>query len=184
MPARISASVSLGVIRSSDQQIGYEAAAMLDALMQGHPPPQQELYVPPHGIVTQTSTDVTAIADPVVAAAVRFIREHACDGIKVDDVLRHLLVSRSVLQNRFRKALDRTIHDMIANVRIQRVKELLAGTSLSLEHVAERAGFKHMQYMSEVFKDRTGWTPGGYRREHGKPVPRAFQSGPPKRKSD
>jgi LacI family transcriptional regulator len=85
---------------------------------------------------------------------------------------------------RFRKTLDRTIHDMIVNVRVQRVKDLLVETALSLEDVAHRAGFKHMQYMSEVFKDRTDQTPGRYRKEHGKPVPRAFQSGPPKRKSD
>ncbi len=174
----------LSAVVNADRQIGYEAAAMLDTLMQGHPPPQQELHVLPQGIVTRTSTDVTAIADPVVAAAVRFIREHACDGIKVDDVLRYLLVSRSVLQNRFRKALDRTIHDMIANVRAQRVKELLAETALSLEDIAERAGFKHVQYMSEVFKDRTGWSPGKYRKEHGKPASRPFQASPFGRSAD
>lgn len=168
----------LSAVVNADRQVGYEAAALLDTLMQGRSAPQQELYVPPQGIITRMSTDVAAIADPVVASAVRFIREHACYGINVDDVLRHVLVSRSVLQNRFRKTLDRTIHDMIVNVRVQRVKELLAETALSLEDIAPRAGFKHVQYMSEVFKDRIGQTPGSYRKEHGNPVPRPFQISP------
>ena len=45
-----------------------------------------------------------------------FIREHACDGIGVDDVLDHLTVSRSTLQRLFRNELGRTILEAITAV--------------------------------------------------------------------
>jgi LacI family transcriptional regulator len=38
----------------------------------------------------------------------RFIREHACQGIKVADVLRESHCSRSVLERRFRESLGRS----------------------------------------------------------------------------
>ena len=76
---------------------------------------------------------MTAIANPCVANAMRFIREHACQGIGVDDVLEHLTVSRSVLQRLFRNELGQTILDAITAIRMQRVKQLLTETDLSLD---------------------------------------------------
>ncbi len=92
-------------------RIGYEAAALLDRLMKGEPAPAAMQTIPPLGVAVRQSSDVTAIADPRLADAMRFIREHACDGIGVDDVLDHVAVSRSVLQRLFRKQFDRTILD-------------------------------------------------------------------------
>lgn len=148
------------------RRIGYEAAEMLDHLMRGRPVREPHPEVPPFGIATRQSTDVMAITDPVVAAAMRFIRERSCDGIRVDDVLNHVAVSRSVLQRRFLEMTGRTIHTAIANVRMQRVKLLLAETDLPLPDIAERAGFSHADYMTTAFRKATGSTPGSFRREH------------------
>lgn len=155
------------------RRIGYEAAAMLDLLMRGRPAPSPHPEVPPYGIATRQSTDIMAIADPSVAAAMRFIRERSCDGIRVDDVLDHVAVSRSVLQRRFRAMVGRTIHAAIADVRLQRVKVLLAQTDLPLPDIASRAGFSHADYMTTAFRKATGSTPGSFRREH-----RSLRGGP------
>ena len=148
------------------RRIGYEAAALLDRLMKGEPPPKATRMIPPLGISTRQSTDVTAIADPPLAAAMEFIRQHACEGISVQDVVDHVAVSRSVLQRRFRAMVGRTIHDAIAAVRIRRVKQLLLETELSLEMITERTGFAHTEYLSAVFREATGWTLAAYRRKH------------------
>jgi len=149
-------------------RMGYEAASLLDRLMRGEHPVNREALIPPLDIASRQSTDVTAIADPVVAKAMRFIREHACDGINVNDVLRHVLISRTALQDHFRKTLRRSIHDVAVEARITRVRELLAQTTLSLDEIADRTGFKYPEYMSSVVKRRTGWTPAGYRQEYGR----------------
>jgi LacI family transcriptional regulator, galactose operon repressor len=148
------------------RRIGYEAARLLDQMMQGQPLPTSRIIVPPLGIATRRSTDIMAIADLSVADAIRFIREQASNGISVEDVLEHVLISRSALQRRFRVALGRTIHEVIVDVRIQRVKELLVETELSLPEIAVRSGFTHPEYLSTVFRRETGSTPRDYRRSH------------------
>jgi LacI family transcriptional regulator len=148
--------------------IGYEAAALLDRLMRSEPEPTNRLTVPPVEVATRLSTDINAIADPDVAAAVRFIREHACQGIGVDDVLSQLPVSRSVLQRRFRRVLGRSIHAVIAGVKLQRAKQLLVETDFTLLAIARRTGFSHVEYLGAAFRDAVGLTPGAYRRKYSK----------------
>jgi len=146
------------------QRVGYEAAALLDRLMNGQVPKSHELLVAPIGLVTRQSTDVLAIDDPLVAAALRFIREHACDGIGVEDVLRQVPLARSALERKFRKYLQRSPQAEILAIRLKRIKQLLGETDLALEAIAGLVGYDHAEYMSVVFKRETGQTPGQYRR--------------------
>ena len=149
-------------------RMGYEAAALLDRLMRGGTSASTELRIPPIDVATRQSTDVTAIADPVVARAMRFIREQACTGINVEDVLAHVDMSRTALQDHFRQVLGKSIHDVLIEAKIARVRALLAETSLPIDTIAERTGFKYPEYMSSILKQRTGWTPARYRKEYGR----------------
>jgi LacI family transcriptional regulator len=146
------------------ERLGYEAAELLDQLMQGQTLAPTERFLPPVGVCTRQSTDVLAIDDPQTAAAVRFIREHACQGASVTDVLRAVPQSRTVLERKFRKYLGRSPQAEIRNVQIKRAKQLLAETDLKLERIAELTGFQHPEYLSVVFKRETGQTPGQFRR--------------------
>jgi LacI family transcriptional regulator len=146
------------------RQIGYEAASLLERMMSGEPAPAAVTTIPPLGVVTRRSTDVLAIDDRAISSAVRFIREHACDGITVEDVLAELPVSRSVFERRFARIFGRTPKAEILRTQLDRVKRLLAETDLPLKQIASKAGFRHPEYMSVTFKERTGQTPGQYRR--------------------
>ena len=146
-------------------RVGYESAALLDQMMKGHPVTEMLRSIPPVSVATRQSSDVTAIANPRLASAMQFIRESACQGIGVDDVLANLSVSRSVLQRLFRKELGQTILDAITAIRMQRVKQLLAETDLSLNDIADRAGFSYVEYLSTSFRHHTGQSPSSYRRK-------------------
>ncbi|MDG3005343.1 AraC family transcriptional regulator [Paludisphaera mucosa] len=148
------------------RSIGYQAASLLDRMMRGERPPRTTLMIPPLGVAVRQSTEITAIEEPCVAEALRYIRDNACLGIRVDDVLEHVAVSRSKLQRRFREAIGRTIHETIARERLRRVEQLLAETDLSYEAVAARSGFAYLGYMSTVFRQATGVTPAAYRQQH------------------
>ena len=100
---------------------------------------------------------------PTLRRAVRFIRDHACDGIKVQAVVDELAMSRRVLEHRFRRLLGRTPHDEILRVQIEQVSQLLAETDLPLATIADRTGFKHAEYMSVAFKRQTGLSPKQFR---------------------
>jgi LacI family transcriptional regulator len=146
-------------------QIGYEAAAMLEHLMRGGTPPPEPLRLQPLGVVTRRSTDAIAVDDAETAAAVRFIREHASDGIGVQDVAEHCSLSLTQLKRRFRRFLGRTVHDQILRDRITRVQQLLTHTTISIARIAAQTGFGRQEYLGVVFKARLGKTPGDYRRE-------------------
>ena len=154
----------LSSVQLNAERIGYEAAALLDRMMRGQRPPKYEILFQPVGVVSRGSTAELAVADPDLGAALRFIREHYTEGISVEDLAERLAMSRSSLQRRFAAYLHRTPHDEIVRVRIQRVRELLASTDLPLERIAELAGFLHLETMCKQFKQKTGHTPGQYRK--------------------
>ena len=153
----------LSSVRFDGERIGYEAAGLLQSLMDGNPAKDKQTLIKPLGVVTRLSSDVVALDDPDLATAVRFIREHACEDIAVEDVLESVAVSRSWLERQMREVLDRSPKAEIRRVQFNRVKELLAETGLSLAAIAVKTGFKHPQYMAEAFKREFGHTPGEFR---------------------
>jgi LacI family transcriptional regulator len=155
----------LSSVAANHHRVGYEAAALLDRLMRGKPVPKAPLYVLPTGVVVRQSTDVLAIGDSDVAAALHYIREHACERVSVRDVIQRVSISQTALKDRFRRLLGRSIHDEILRVRVRRAKELLAQTDMPIRTVALRAGFRHQEYMGVVFRQKVGLTPGQFRKE-------------------
>jgi LacI family transcriptional regulator len=142
---------------------GYIAAELLDQLMRRRKITATTNLVKPLGVYTRRSSDVLAVEDADVAAALRFIRENACEGIRVDDVLRAVPLSRRVLEGRFVRFLGRTPHEEILAVKIQRVKHLLRETDQPMKTIARRTGFSNEDYMSVAFKRAVGLTPGRFR---------------------
>lgn len=157
----------------NDDQRGYMAAAVLDKLMSGQPAPEETVWVEPVGVYSRASTDILAVDDAIVVTALKYVRDNACEGIGVDDVVRQVPVSRSVLERRFRKVVGRSINNEIVRVRLNRAVQLLCETELELKVVAQKAGFVSTSYMSAVFREKIGRTPGSYR---GIERPRASQS--------
>lgn len=155
----------LSSVIPNTERIGYEAAALLDSLMQGGRADLRERIIPPLGVATRSSTDVIAVEDPAFAFAMRFIHEHACHGITVEDVLQSIPLSRMSLERRFRKYLGRSPHAEIRAVQLGRARQLLAETDHSIHHIARLVGFEHSEYFNVVFKRATGQSPGQFRRE-------------------
>ena len=90
----------LSSVITNAERVGFEAAELLDQLMTHRTTAPSERLVLPLGVETRQSTDVTAIDDPDIAMAVKIIRESACRGVKVEDVLERVPLSRSILERR------------------------------------------------------------------------------------
>jgi LacI family transcriptional regulator len=148
------------------RRAGWEAAAVLALLMRGEKVSTEPHLIPPVGIATRQSTDILAVHDLKIASALRYIREHACEGIGVGDVLRHCPMARRALENRFGRLLGRTPGEEILRVQLNRVKELLIGTKLPIWEIANRTGFGP-EYLSVVFQRQFNTTPSRFRRAHG-----------------
>jgi LacI family transcriptional regulator len=157
---------TLSSINVDAVRIGFETAKMLDQLIQGKLPRPMLVEIPPIGIVTRHSTDVLSIADPAVADAERFIREHASEPISVNDVLKEVPLSRRNLERRFKKVMNRSLLDEIIRMRIDRACRLLRETTLEIDGIARQSGFNSHIRFTTVFHQVMKMPPTAYRKAH------------------
>ena len=164
-----SANPPLSSISLATERGGYEAATLLDLLMRGGKPPSGTLLVRPVEVVERRSTDMPAATDPVVARALRFIRENANRDIRVADLPVASGVSRRALQDRFRQYLSRTPLAEIHRCRVERIARLLVETDMTVREIAAASGFELDAHVSRFFSRQTGDTPLEYRRKYRMP---------------
>ncbi len=152
-------------------QVGYRAAAMLDLLMAGHPPPLEPELVAPAELVPRQSTDVYAADDILVARALRFIAENSHKRIQVKDVAAAVATTRRTLERRFRASAGRAIADEITRLRLERAKRRMVETDAPMKDVASDAGFRSSDHFYKVFSRVEGMPPTQYREERQQAFP-------------
>jgi LacI family transcriptional regulator len=154
---------TLTSVRPDTHHIGFLAAELLHRMMSGERLTEQLYSVKALRVDARRSTDLLAIEDDEIASALRFIRKHACNPIQVRDVLSAIPLSRSTLENRFKKVVGRSIHAEIRRIQLEKAKNLLSETDLSLPVVANRAGIQTVQYLTTLMHKEIGTTPAKYR---------------------
>lgn len=160
------APVPLSNIDQAPNRVGYQAAALLDRLMAGEPALDEPILIPPLGIIHRLSSDTSAVGDPLVAEALKFIRDHPTDPIQVIDLVKALSVSRRALEHHFTVALGRTPAAEIRRDRVERAKRLLAETDLPIAQIARQTGFNHTEVLIRTFRREVGLSPSAYRHSH------------------
>ncbi len=158
--------VQISAVKLDSEQIGYRAAAELDAMMH-HPgaTPPAEVLIPPQGVAERRSTDTLAVDDACMVKALRYIRENPARLMNVNDVARQAGLCRRALELRFQNLLGRSPASEIRRVRIAHAINLLQRTNLSVATVAERSGFSSPEYMASVFRNQLSTTPLHYRKQ-------------------
>ena len=155
----------LSSIAVDDEKAGYEAAQVLDLLMQGREGPGRVVRYGPKDLISRTSTADLQIADKRVIRALEFIRINAGITVKVDDLVRHLHASRRSLETRFKAAMGRTVYAEIMRVRLERVQTLLRETPMTIEAIADTCGFASASHLGTVFRSHFGKTLSSFRRQ-------------------
>jgi LacI family transcriptional regulator len=163
--AMATAAVPISSVEPDGRRIGHVAAQFLDGLMDGGAAPRDQI-IPPIGVVSRRSTDITLANDALVSDALRYIRDHYHEGIEVEDVLAALDVSRSTLERRMKSAIGRTPHHAISRARVERAQQMLASSDATVDQISRACGFRRQTRLNEAFKRQTGMTPGQYRRQH------------------
>lgn len=144
--------------------VGEKAAWMLQELMKGKRLKHQHLKVAPLGIATRLSTDTVAVRHPGLATALRHLRDHACEALRVDDLATLAGLSRSLFERMFRRELGVSPYEHLLRLRMARAEALLNSTSLPVAEIAERTGFTTVEHFSATFSRRMGRTPGSLRK--------------------
>ena len=146
------------------RRIGYEAAALLDRLMQGERIPSKDFYIEPLGIVTRRSTDTLVIPHAGAARALSFLRRHYQEPITLKDLAAELQMTVRAIQDVFKAHVGRSLHGELDRLRVERAKALLRESVLKLEAVAAGCGFANARHFRRTFLRETGQTPRQYRR--------------------
>jgi len=147
-------------------KVGFEAARLLEAALNGVTPPMLTT-LPPLCVVPRATTDVSSVDDHEVAQALQFIKSNVARPIQVDDVLEHLSISRRSLERRFRAVVGRSVAVEIRRAHLERAKQLLSNTTLSIEEVAAASGFTNATLLGVVFRRHVGESPTYFRRRSG-----------------
>lgn len=157
----------LSSVRFACEVSGYEAAALLDRLMQGKERPRgQIICAAAAGVTARQSTSVLMTEDPEVREALRFIREHAGRPLRVTDVVRATSLSHRALNARFHAACGCSILKQVTRARIDHIARLLAETTMRIHEIAAMIGYEDERHIARYFKRATGMTPQAYRRQY------------------
>ena len=120
---------------------------------------------PVKSVVERESTAPSNTAGLMVLRAEEFIRDHSDGGIRVDDVARHLNISRRLLDLRFRAITGKTVLKAIQSEQLSRVRDLLRTTALSITEISYRCNFRAENHLKRLFKKSFGMTMRDYRRK-------------------
>ena len=152
------------------EAIGYETAALLSRTLDGEVTTTMWTLYPPRHVVTRRSTDIVAVSDPHVARAALLIREYACKGgVSVEELLAKIPISRTSLYLRFKAQLGCTPKQQFTRVRMERARDLLINSKLSVAEIAERVGYEESKYFIAVFARHFSLTPFRFRKQHQRP---------------
>jgi AraC-like DNA-binding protein len=119
-----------------------------------------------------------AVAEPVASRhdrslrrALEFLRQHYAERLTLKQVARVAGFAPNYFSELFHKRQGVTFASRLLTLRLERARELLAGTSLPLSRVAQLSGLVRPQHLIRVLKRRTGETPTQYRRKWKAPRP-------------
>jgi len=152
-------------IALNTEKAGYEAAELLDRLIDGEKAADRDIVVRATHIATRQSTDILAAEDETIAEAIRFIRHHSKEAIQVSDVVHYVAMSRRNLEQHFRIVLGRSIYNEIKRVRTQQIIRMLCETDLSVSEIALELGHPSDKHIARYFKQQTGMSLKDYRKQ-------------------
>ena len=144
---------------------GYLAAQHLDRMMRRPSliPRPSTLAVGIAQIVHRESTYPPSNSGILIQKAVAFIGRNAQKKLSVADVARHLKISRSLLDLRFRELQHETVHDAIIRARIETVKQKLATGDDTIEKISADCGWSNANSLKNAFRKATGRSMRAYR---------------------
>lgn len=148
------------------ERVGYRAAAELSRQMAGKRPRKNRIDLEPLCVVERESTNILVFQDPELGRLIRELRANACDGLRVDALLKQSTLSESTIQRRFKQFVGRSMKEEITRIRMERACELLSHSDLPISEISQRCGFNEPKQLSTVFHKKKGMTPLDYRRQN------------------
>ena len=106
-------------------QLGFQAASALDLMMHGKPLPMNEIVIEPSDILIRESSDMMYSSDPLVRAAIDYMRNNLRRSFNIAEVASHVGVSKRTLETRFSAAVTISPHHYLTKLRVYHAQKLI-----------------------------------------------------------
>ena len=101
--------------------------------------------------------------EQIVKKAKSYIREHISEDIGRDDIATACALSPDYVSRIFRQETGKKMSEYITEKRMEKARQFLLETDLTVSEVADRCGYANLAYFSKVFRIRNGKTPAEFR---------------------
>lgn len=145
------------------ERIGKNSARILISLLNLENKESVPYLLPPEGVSVRESSSLRKGVCPLVSRALAYFERNLGSMSSVVELARACHVSRRSLETAFRHDLNRSPGEELRRMRMERAKQLLEGTDLPLNEVAERCGYPNAPWFWTRFRRDHGCTPLQYR---------------------
>ena len=114
-----------------------------------------------HNFVTDTENQKNSIQ-----RIIEYIDHHYAEDLSRTTLADMVYLSADHLARIFKKETGETLVKYITDKRINAAKELLSDTKTPIAQVASEVGYDNYSYFTKIFKEKTGFSPGDYRKHH------------------
>ena len=103
--------------------------------------------------------------EPTIHGLVRYLQEHLAEEISLSVLAEQFHLSAQYISQLFKSEIGVNFLAYLTNIRMEKAKQLLLSTSLSIAEVSEQSGYGDYRVFTKVFKKSEGVTPSQYRRD-------------------
>jgi len=111
-----------------------------------------------------TSDENKQYSEPV-REAINYIEAHLEEPISLRELAEVSHMNANYFSVLFKEHTGLTFSDYLTRRRVQRAKELILGTTLTVNEISERVGYQTAKYFIKVFRKLEGMSPGQYRQQ-------------------
>lgn len=137
----------------------YEIMPILERVCRLRNEELEEISVDLPGSEPTKGTLAAKIAD--------YIRMRYTDeNLNVANIGEHFHISPYYASKVFKKVTDENILDYIGRIRVEKAKELMCSSNLTMEEIMDYVGFSNMKTFARIFSKFEGSTPSKYKKQH------------------
>lgn len=117
-------------------------------------------------IVTQLIREKKETNDPIIDHVLNVIKDQYAEDLSLDVLADQLTLSSSYLSTYIKEKTGANFMEHLHDRRVGYAQELLVHTDSNIQDIGIQVGYRNISSFNRMFKNRTGSSPGEYRRTH------------------
>jgi AraC-like DNA-binding protein len=128
-------------------------------------PPTISRKYPPNAVV-----NILGITEEIhrgyISEAVEYINKNYSKDISLNEITKKAYLSKFHFSRIFKKYTSYSPYQYLTIVRLNHCRQLLLNNNYTISEVADKCGFKRLDYFSAMFKKKFKYSPSVYRENH------------------